>query len=107
LAALPLVPALVVSGFLGAGKTTLVRALLERAQRDGLRVAVISNELGELGIDEALLSGGGASESFIELAGGLRLLPPLRHAHRDAPAPLRAGAARPGDHRDLGGGPAL
>ena len=70
MAALPLVPALVVSGFLGAGKTTLVRALLERAQRDGLRVAVISNELGELGIDEALLSGGGASESFIELAGG-------------------------------------
>jgi cobalamin biosynthesis protein CobW len=65
------VPALVVSGFLGAGKTTLVRAQLERAQRDGLRVAVISNELGELGIDEALLSGGGgASESFIELAGG-------------------------------------
>lgn len=65
------VPALVVSGFLGAGKTTLVRALLERAQRDGIRVAVISNELGELGIDEALLSGsGGASESFIELAGG-------------------------------------
>jgi cobalamin biosynthesis protein CobW len=65
------VPALVVSGFLGAGKTTLVRALLERAQRDGVRVAVISNELGALGVDEALLSGsGGASESFIELAGG-------------------------------------
>jgi cobalamin biosynthesis protein CobW len=71
LAAPPSVPALVVSGFLGAGKTTLVRALLERAQREGVRVAVISNELGELGIDEALLSGsGGASESFIELAGG-------------------------------------
>ncbi|MCK6519817.1 GTP-binding protein [Myxococcota bacterium] len=69
MAASGLVPALVVSGFLGAGKTTLVRALLERAQRDGVRVAVISNELGELGIDEALL-GGGASESFIELAGG-------------------------------------
>jgi len=62
------IPALVVSGFLGSGKTTLVRNLLEAAQREAIRVAVISNELGELGIDRALLGRGG--EAFIELEGG-------------------------------------
>ena len=62
------VPALVVSGFLGSGKTTLVRHLLEAAQREGVRVAVVSNELGELGIDRALLGRGG--EAFVELEGG-------------------------------------
>lgn len=62
------VPALVVSGFLGSGKTTLVRHLLEAAQKNGIRVAVISNELGELGIDKALLGRG--SEAFVELEGG-------------------------------------
>lgn len=61
-------PVLVVSGFLGSGKTTLVRALLEHAQREGLRMGVVSNEFGELGIDEALLGGGG--QAFVELAGG-------------------------------------
>lgn len=61
-------PVLVVSGFLGSGKTTLVRRLLEQGQAAGVRVAVISNEFGALGIDEALLGGG--SEEFVELAGG-------------------------------------
>ncbi len=62
------IPALVVSGFLGSGKTTLVRHLLASAQRSGVRVAVVSNELGELGIDRALLGSGG--EAFVELEGG-------------------------------------
>jgi len=62
------IPALVVSGFLGSGKTTLVRNLLEAAQKEKIRVAVISNELGDLGIDRALLGDGG--EAFIELEGG-------------------------------------
>lgn len=62
------IPALVVSGFLGSGKTTLVRALLKDAQRQGLKVAVVSNEFGELGIDEALLGDG--EEAFVELEGG-------------------------------------
>ena len=60
--------ALVVSGFLGAGKTTLVRRLLAEAQRDGVRAAVISNEFGELGIDRALLARSG--EAYVELEGG-------------------------------------
>jgi len=61
-------PALVISGFLGSGKTTLVRHLLEAAQTGGIRIAVVSNELGELGIDRALLGQGG--EAFVELSGG-------------------------------------
>jgi cobalamin biosynthesis protein CobW len=64
----PRVPVVLVSGFLGAGKTTLVRHLLADARRRGLRVAVVSNELGELGIDRALLAN--AQEDLIELAGG-------------------------------------
>jgi G3E family GTPase len=59
-------PVLVVSGFLGSGKTTLVARLLYEAQRRGLRAAVISNELGELGIDRAVLAG----RAYAELAGG-------------------------------------
>ena len=62
------IPVLVVSGFLGSGKTTLVRHLLRDAQASGARVAVISNEFGALGIDQALLGEGG--ESFVELEGG-------------------------------------
>ena len=62
------IPVLVVSGFLGSGKTTLVRHLLAHAQRTGDRIAVISNEFGALGIDQALL---GASEgAYVELEGG-------------------------------------
>lgn len=62
------IPALLVSGFLGSGKTTLVRHLLRDAQARGLRLAIVSNEFGELGIDRALLGGG--DEAFVELGGG-------------------------------------
>src|SRR5262249_8612981 len=62
------IPVLVVSGFLGAGKTTLVRHLLQDAQRTGVRVAVVSNEFGALGIDKALLGAGEAA--YVELEGG-------------------------------------
>jgi cobalamin biosynthesis protein CobW len=62
------IPILVVSGFLGSGKTSLVRHLLRDAQTQGTRVAVISNEFGALGIDQALLGKG--EEAYVELEGG-------------------------------------
>src|SRR5262245_17713822 len=62
------IPVLVVSGFLGSGKTSLVRHLLDDARAQGERVAVISNEFGALGIDQAILGEGG--EAFVELEGG-------------------------------------
>lgn len=63
---------LVVSGFLGSGKTSLVRHLLEEAQRRGERLAVVSNEFGALGIDRALLGGGAVAgaPAIRELEGG-------------------------------------
>ena len=62
------IPALVLSGFLGSGKTTLIQRLLVDARRRGLRIALISNELGALGIDRALLGAG--EQAYIELEGG-------------------------------------
>lgn len=47
------IPVTVVTGFLGAGKTTLVRQLLQNNQ--GRRIAVLVNEFGEIGIDGELL----------------------------------------------------
>ncbi len=82
------VPALVLSGFLGSGKTTLVQRLLADARARGIRVALISNELGELGIDRTLLGRGG--QSYVELEGGCvccelsdDLLKTLVELHRD------------------------
>ena len=62
------IPVLVVSGFLGSGKTTLVRRLLAEAQAAGERLGVVVNDFGSLGIDRALLGAGSARS--VELAGG-------------------------------------
>ncbi|MFB2983242.1 cobalamin biosynthesis protein CobW [Microseira sp. BLCC-F43] len=47
------IPVTVITGFLGSGKTTLIRQLLKNNQ--GRRIAVLVNEFGELGIDGELL----------------------------------------------------
>jgi cobalamin biosynthesis protein CobW len=66
------IPATIVTGFLGAGKTSLVRHLLATAA--GHRLAIIVNEFGELGIDRDLLLGCGdatcTEDDILELANG-------------------------------------
>jgi cobalamin biosynthesis protein CobW len=66
------VPCTIVTGFLGAGKTTLIRHVLANAR--GRRLAVIVNEFGDVGIDGEILKGcGDAScpeENIVELANG-------------------------------------
>lgn len=47
------IPVTVLTGFLGSGKTTLLNRVL--SEQHGLRVAVIENEFGEVGIDDALV----------------------------------------------------
>src|SRR2546430_7017639 len=66
------VPCTIITGFLGAGKTTLIRHVLAHAQ--GRRLAVIVNEFGDVGIDGEILKGCGDStcpeENIVELANG-------------------------------------
>jgi cobalamin biosynthesis protein CobW len=70
--ALARVPCTIVTGFLGAGKTTLIRHVLGNAQ--GRRLAVIVNEFGDVGIDGEILKGCGNAacpeENIVELANG-------------------------------------
>lgn len=54
------IPTTVVTGFLGAGKTTLIRHLLSEAR--GTRIALIVNEFGDLGVDGETLRGCGVAE---------------------------------------------
>ena len=66
------IPATVLTGFLGAGKTTMIRHLLANA--NGKRIALIINEFGDLGIDAEIVKGcaieGCAEEDVVELANG-------------------------------------
>ena len=66
------VPCTIITGFLGAGKTTLVRYLLENAQ--GKRLAVLVNEFGDLGFDGEFLKGCGiagcSEDDVVELPNG-------------------------------------
>ncbi|VBB69413.1 CobW GTPase involved in cobalt insertion for B12 biosynthesis [invertebrate metagenome] len=64
------IPVTIVTGFLGAGKTTLIRHLLD--ENHSRRIAVVINEFGDVGIDRTLLDGCGvtACDNVIELANG-------------------------------------
>ena len=60
------VPVTILTGFLGAGKTTLLNRIL--SERHGEKIAVIENEFGEVGIDNALLLTG--DEQIVEMNNG-------------------------------------
>lgn len=68
----PRLPTTIVTGFLGAGKTSLIRNLI--ATSEGRRLAFVINEFGELGIDRELLLGCGLAgcedDDIVELANG-------------------------------------
>jgi cobalamin biosynthesis protein CobW len=66
------IPATVITGFLGAGKTSLIRRLIEQA--GGRRLGFIINEFGDLGIDRGIIEGCGLADcdadAIKELANG-------------------------------------
>ncbi len=66
------IPATVITGFLGAGKTTLIRNLLAKA--NGRRIALVINEFGDIGVDGDVLKGCGDAacrdEDIVELSNG-------------------------------------
>ena len=60
------IPVTVLTGFLGSGKTTLLNRIL--TEQHGMRIAVIENEFGEVGIDDALVLN--AEEEVFEMNNG-------------------------------------
>src|SRR5215470_17336484 len=62
----PRLPVIAVTGFLGSGKTTLIRALLDKPE--GANTAVVVNEFGEVGIDNVLLRS--SSDATVLLSNG-------------------------------------
>ncbi|MGH7894016.1 MAG: CobW family GTP-binding protein [Candidatus Binatia bacterium] len=66
---MPTVAVDILTGFLGSGKTTLLRHVLDHGLK-GKPVAVIMNEIGEIGIDGKVVTGLSAVEKMVELSSG-------------------------------------
>ena len=68
----PMVPITLLTGYLGAGKTTLINEVLEN--QEGYKVAVIVNDIGEVNIDASLIARGGevtmADNNLVPLTNG-------------------------------------
>ena len=66
------VPVTIITGFLGAGKTTLIRHVLETSR--GRRLALVINEFGDVGVDGEILKSCGiescSEDNIVELANG-------------------------------------
>ena len=62
---MPRIPVIIITGYLGTGKTTLLRHILANADR---RYAVVMNEFGEVAIDGKVIAG--KAVDMVELAGG-------------------------------------
>ena len=68
------IPVLLLTGYLGSGKTTLVNRIL--SNKKGIKFAVIVNDIGEVNIDAALIQKDGV------VSGKDESLVPLLHSHR-------------------------
>lgn len=90
------IPVTIITGFLGSGKTTLIRHIISNA--GGKRLALIVNEFGDIGMDAAMLgdcsADGGQIDNIIELANGCicctvadDFLPSMQHLLLQQPAP--------------------
>ena len=103
------IPATIVTGFLGAGKTTLIRNLIARAR--GRRIAIIVNEFGEMGFDGSLLADCGDDDCRPDHDRRAHQWLHLLHRRGRVPSDHRGAArprsgARPHRHRDVGPRPA-
>lgn len=96
---------LIISGFLGSGKTTLLTKIAKRATEKGLKVGIVVNEVGDIGIDDQFMRRLGLN--VWEILGGCicctltaDLVSTLRRLKRDFGADLvlvePSGAADPG-----------